>query len=242
MGWGSRRSISSYVANHLGSFGASMEASCRSLFMGGVTRRFPELSFGLLEGGVAWACALYADLVGHWEKRNSAAIHHLDPSRIDTDLLLRLFETYGDDRFRRDPEALAESFKRLEPEPPEIDEWAACGINGVEDIYDLFVPRFYFGCEADDPTVAWAFDDRVNPMGARLRAMFSSDMGHWDVPDMREILVEAYELVEREILGEEDFGDFVFTNPVRFYTSANPHFFRGTRVETEAAAVVAAEA
>ena len=49
MGWGSRRSVSSYMYNHMGSFAASMDAFCKALFMGGVTRRFPELSFGLLE-------------------------------------------------------------------------------------------------------------------------------------------------------------------------------------------------
>ena len=111
----------------------------------------------------------------------------------------------------------------------------------VEDIRELFVPRFYFGCEADDPSVAWAFDCRVNPMGAKLRAMFSSDIGHWDVPDMTRVLAEAYEPVEKGIIDEGDFHDFVFTNPVRFYTSANPDFFRGTRCESEAAKVVEEE-
>jgi hypothetical protein len=33
----------------------------------------------------------------------------------------------------------------------------------------------------------------------------------------------------------------VFTNPVRFYTSVNPDFFTGTRVEAQAAAVVESE-
>ena len=103
MGWGSRRSLSSYMYNHIGSFGASMDAYCKSLFLGGVTRRFPTLSFGLLEGGVAWACALLADLVGHWEKRNVAAIQHLNPERIDVDLVLQLFEKYGEGRFSRGP-------------------------------------------------------------------------------------------------------------------------------------------
>ena len=97
----------------------------------------------------------------------------------------------------------------------------------------------YFGCEADDGTVAFAFDERVNPMGAQLRAMFSSDMGHWDVPDMTEILEEAYELVEKKILDEADFQEFVCTNPIRFYTSGNPDFFAGTRCEEAAARVVA---
>jgi len=242
MGWGSRRSISSYVANHIGSFGASMEALCRSLFLGGVTRRFPELSFGLLEGGVGWACELYAGLVSHWEKRNRDAIHDLDPARIDRDLLLDLFDRYGDERMRKDAEAIATSFQRLEPEPPELDEYAACRIEKKEDIRDLFVPRFYFGCEADDPMVAWAFDEDVNPMGARLRAMFSSDMGHWDVPEMSGILEEAWELIEHGSIDEADFRDFVFANPVRFYTSVNPKFFDGTRVASAAASIVAGDA
>jgi hypothetical protein len=35
---------------------------------------------------------------------------------------------------------------------------------------------------------------------------------------------------------------FVFRNPVRFYTSVNPDFFAGTRVEAEAARSVSQEA
>ncbi len=33
----------------------------------------PSCAFAFLEGGVAWAASLYADLVGHWEKRNVEA-------------------------------------------------------------------------------------------------------------------------------------------------------------------------
>jgi predicted TIM-barrel fold metal-dependent hydrolase len=239
MGWGSRRSVSSYMYNHIGSFAASMEAFCKGLFLGGVTRRFPELAFGLLEGGVGWACILYADILGHWEKRNREAIAHLDPARIDTEQVLELFRKYGDERLTADLGMIRDAFTRLEPEPPTTDEWAACGIESAEDVRDLFVPRFYFGCEADDPTVAWAFDERTNPLGARLRAMFSSDVGHWDVPDMAGVLGEAHELVERGLIDEGDFREFVFRNPVRFYTAVNPDFFAGTRIEAEAAAVVA---
>ena len=138
-------------------------------------------------------------------------------------------------------EAVVDSLTRLEPPPPLHAEYAACEITSVEDVRDLFVPHFYFGCEADDPLTAWAFNERTNPLGARLRAMFSSDMGHWDVPDMKHILPEAYELVENEILDEGDFEEFVLTNPVRFYTSLNPDFFTGTRVEQEAARIVQEE-
>ena len=48
------------------------------------------------------------------------------------------------------------------------------------------MPHFYFGCEADDPLVAWAFDREGQSLGARLRAIFGSDISHWDVPDMTE--------------------------------------------------------
>ena len=75
-------------------------------------------------------------------------------------------------------------------------------------------------------------------MGVQIRAMFSSDMGHWDVPDMTEVLGEAYELVDDGLIDGNDFEAFVFGNPVRFYTSVNPDFFAGTRVEAEAAKVV----
>jgi predicted TIM-barrel fold metal-dependent hydrolase len=242
MGWGSRRSVSSYMANHIGSFGASMEAQCRSLFMGGVTHRFPELAFGLLEGGVSWACQLYADIVGHWEKRNREAIHHLDPKRMDLERILGLFEEYGDAHFHAQVPGLRDALARLEPEPPFLDEWEACGLERREDIRDRFVPSFYFGCEADDPGVALAFDRDFNPMGARLNAMFSSDMGHWDVRDMGGILGEAYELVEKGLVDEGEFRAFVCDNPIRFYTRMNPAFFDGTRVEEEARKVSAAAA
>ena len=90
--------------------------------------------------------------------------------------------------------------------------------------------------------LAWAFDTRTNPFGQRLRAMFSSDMGHWDVPDMTGILPEAFERVEKGLLSEADFREFVCTNPLRFYTSANPRFFEGTRVAEAAAKLLAGEA
>jgi predicted TIM-barrel fold metal-dependent hydrolase len=241
MGWGSRRSVSNYMANHIGSFGASMEAQARSLFMGGVTHRFPQLAFGLLEGGVAWACQLYADLVGHWQKRNARSIRHLDPARIDTALIARLFADYGDAHFHANVPGLMDAFTRLEPEPPFLDEWAACGIRSAEDVRDKFVPSFFFGCEADDPGVALAFDTRLQPMGARLNAMFSSDLGHWDVPDMTGILGEACELVEHGLIDERAFRDFVFANPARFYTRLNPDFFVGTRVEGEVAKLLGAD-
>ena len=119
------------------------------------------------------------------------------------------------------------------------DDFEAAGINSLEDVRDLFCTSFYWGCEADDPLVGLAFDSRITPMGARVPAFFASDLGHWDVPEFDEPLKEAYELVERQILGEGEFEDFVFTNPVRFYASMNPDFFAGTSIDAAAAKISA---
>ena len=173
------------------------------------------------------------------EKRNAKSIHHLDPARIDTALVAKLFAEYGDAHFHANVPGLMEAFTRLEPAPPFLDEWEACGIRREEDIRDKFVPSFFFGCEADDAGVALAFDARSNPLGAKLNAMFSSDLGHWDVPDMTGILGEAFELVEHGRIDARAFRDFVFTNPVRFYTRMNPDFFKGTRVEADVAKLLA---
>jgi predicted TIM-barrel fold metal-dependent hydrolase len=64
-----RNSPSNFCYNHIGHFASAGHAVCKALFFGGVTRRFPDLNFAFLEGGVGWACMLYADLIGHWEKR-----------------------------------------------------------------------------------------------------------------------------------------------------------------------------
>ena len=95
----------------------------------------------------------------------------------------------------------------------------------------LFVEPFYFGCEADDPMNVWAFDQRVNPLGVKLKAIFSSDIGHWDVTDIREVVAEAHELVEKEIMSPADFRAFTFDHAVELYTAMNPDFFAGTAVE-----------
>ena len=121
----------------------------------------------------------------------------------------------------------------------DVDDYFRCKIERKEDIRDLFVPRYYFGCEADDPVNAWAFNRRANPMGARLNAIFSSDIGHFDVPDMTDVVPEAYELVEHGLLNDDDFRDFMFSNAVRFWGEVNPDFFKGTVVDKAAAEVLA---
>ena len=195
--------------------------------LGGVAHRFPTLRMAFLEGGVAWAASLFSDLVGHWEKRNREAMAHLDPSGIDKALLFELLEQHAP-KVDLDP-ALGALPKRTE-DPAMLDEFAACAIERPEDIAELFATPFYFGCEADDPLVRTAFDTKANPFGAKLHAVFGSDIAHWDVPDMSEVLHEAWELVEHDLISQADFRDFTFVNPVRFFTDVNPDFFEGTVV------------
>jgi hypothetical protein len=135
-----------------------------------------------------------------------------------TDRLGRLSETLG---FLSDPDE----------SPETIDEFASSGIASVDDVRRIFTDQYFFGCEADDPMNALAFDTRRNPYGARLSAVFASDIGHWDVPDFRGVLAEAWELVEDGHISEADFRDFTFTNPARLWGETNPGFFRGTVVE-----------
>ena len=61
-----------------------------------------------------------------------------------------------------------------------------------------------------------------------MNAFFGSDIGHWDVPDQREVLPEAWELVEHEHMSRADFGEFIFGNVKRMFTDVNPSFFDGT--------------
>jgi hypothetical protein len=113
-----------------------------------------------------------------------------------------------------------------------------CQITKKQDWTDLFVTPFYFGCEADDKANAWAFKPAANPFNSRLNAIFSSDIGHFDVPDMTDVVPEAYELVEHGLINDNDFRDFMFANAVRFWGEVNPDFFKGTAVEKQAAEVL----
>lgn len=236
--WEGQGSISSYMYNHIGAFARASDAFCKSMFMGGVTRRFPALNVAFLEGGVGWACALYADLISHWEKRNRKAIVNLDPKSVDRELMLALIDQYGHDAIKSERAAIETSLKNGAPTPSNIDDWSHIAMESIEDMKTLFVKPFFFGCEADDPMNVWAFDKRVNPLGVKLNAIFSSDIGHWDVTDIREVVAEAYELVEHEIMTPEDFKAFTFTNAVDLYSGMNPSFFAGTVVENEVAASV----
>ena len=78
-----------------------------------------------------------------------------------------------------------------------------------------------------------ALSGRGVPLGAKVKATFGSDIGHWDVKVMNHVLEEAYEMVEDGLATEEEFRDFTFTNPVTLHAGMNPDFFKGTVVEDD---------
>jgi predicted TIM-barrel fold metal-dependent hydrolase len=241
-GQGLRNSPSNFVYNHIGHFAAAGHAVAKAIFLGGVTRRFPELNFAFLEGGVGWGCQLFGDLIEHWERRGARALERMDPDKLDRKLLLDLVEKQGYSDIAAvlksrdgwpDPDA-----KKLTGNRTELDDFAPCKITRKEDWVDLYAKPYYFGCEADDRMNATAFG-RGNPFGSKLNAIYSSDIGHFDVIDFRDPLPEAYELVEDGHITEDNFRDFVFANSVRLWGKQNPSFFDGTVVAKEAKAVLA---
>jgi predicted TIM-barrel fold metal-dependent hydrolase len=242
-GQGLRNSPSNFVYNHVGHFAAAGHAVAKAIFLGGVTRRFPQLRFAFLEGGVGWGCQLFGDLIEHWERRGAPALERMKPAKLDRKLLMGMVEKY-----RYDDLAAALKARGGYPSPEtqdltgnrsELDDFAPCKIARKEDWVELYAKPFYFGCEADDRMNAAAFGKGL-PFGARLNAIFSSDIGHFDVIDFRDPLPQAHGLVEKGLISEADFRAFTFENSVKLWGTQNSRFFEGTRVAREAAAVLGA--
>ena len=233
--WQDRASISNFTYNHVGHFAESNHAFARGVFLGGLVRRHPSLNFGFMEGGVSWACQMCLDMIEHWEKRRRAGLQC--PSETSVGEMRQLIDRYGDRRLKASADALMNNLDAFRPEcsleelsRPEFvsDDFEAAGIRSKDDVRAVFSGNFYFGCEADDRATMWAFDPR---MGVRLRPVFSSDFTHFDVPDFKEVIPEAFEMVERGFVTEQDFREFTFTNAARLHTRNNPDFFKGTVVE-----------
>jgi predicted TIM-barrel fold metal-dependent hydrolase len=246
MGWDGRQSINNFSYNHIGHFAAASHAFAKALIFGGVVKRFPQLRFGMLEGGVGWACNLFTDLIAHWEKRHAAAMErHVRPTNLDKNMLKDLFTRFGGSAFEEKMDELLSSTSIVPPFKTndeltereytlqQIDDFAATGVSSAEELRRQFADHFYFGSEADDPMTAWAFREPHE-----LHPIFSSDVGHFDVTDMSEVLEEAWELVEHGLIDADDFREFTFENAARLHTALNPDFFKGTVVEGAVAKLI----
>jgi predicted TIM-barrel fold metal-dependent hydrolase len=228
MGW--YHWVSNFVANHVGSFAWGCHPLCKALLLGGVTRRFPDAVIAFQECGVSWATTLLADLIEHWEKRNTDTMRSVfDPQLFDLPELRRYVTDYA-------PELLADvddvdaalRGAMLWGRPPEhLDEFAAMQVASEHDIIDLAAPRLWFGCEADDRTVIAAFAEH-NGLGVDFNVMLGSDISHFDTPDMDAVVPSACRLVEKGLLDHRQLRALLCDNAARLFTHADPNFFAGT--------------
>ncbi len=169
-----------------------------------------------------------ANLVGHWEKRNRDAVEHYNPAHLDRAQVASLFEEYGSARYRERLDQLDAGLRMLslpDEDPATLDEFARCGITDADDIRDgvhARVPLRLRGRRPDDRAGV-----RSAPYGRpRLKALFASDIGHWDVPDIREVLPEAWELVEDGDATEADFRALTFEHAVSLWATHQPGVLR----------------
>ena len=173
-----RNSPTNFTYNHIGHFADAGHAAAKGIFLGGVTRRFPQLRFAFLEGGVGWGAQLFGDLMEHWERRNIKALENMKPEKLDRDMLMSYVEKYG---YKEHAAALRERDGWPDPELhmtggiDNLDDFAACKFTRKEDWIDLFVKPYYFGCEADDRMNATAFlsSTRSTPSSTRSTAPIS---------------------------------------------------------------------
>lgn len=231
--WTNHRSPSNYVFNHVLHFADANCALAKSLFLGGVTERFPKLNFSFLEGGAGWACTLLGSLVEHWQLRNLETTKTRDPANFSMAEFDDYFQKYAPEQMR--PQygeigVVQERMGKTITDEAFLDDFRDLEIGSKNDLVEKFVKPFYFGCEADDTTAAWAFKKEFNPRRSQLKAMFSSDLGHWDVADMSDVVCEGYELLEEGLMDADAFRAYTFENAVSFHTRNNPDFFDGTTV------------
>jgi len=242
-----RTSPSSVVQSRVGHFAQAHQMAVKALLLGGVTHRFPTMNFAFLEAGVAWAVNVCIDLMLIFTKFGREGLERdLHPRNLDARQLRALFDEYATDehflngrvdRIFQDnnlwPNQPGKTAEDLVLRAADWDEFAAAHITTPSQIRDVFSRQFFFGCESDDPTVRWAFDERSS-MGVRFKPVFSSDISHFDVTHMTEVLEEAWELVEHELIDEREFRELTFSNPVALHGLMNPNFFKGTVVEAAA--------
>ena len=227
MGWSGRRSISNFSFNHMGAFAGANDTTAKSLFFGGVFNRFPELRAGFLEGGVAWAIQMYTGLVEHFEKRSPQGLIARDPRGLDGALYDRLI---AENQGALEPlvDGWGTIFGKSSQTPDVVNDFEAAGIRSADDIIRQITTNCFFGCEADDRLAGVAFDTNRLPGKKPMRPIFSSDIGHWDVAHMEEVLPEAYEHLEYGWMDQAQFQDFMCDNAIRMFRGANADFFEGT--------------
>ena len=170
MGATDRASISNFIFNQAGHFAAAGAALAKSLFLGGVLARFPELRLAILEGGAAPGVETFITLAGNYPKRGGAAIQALNPKNLDAERVRQILVEADPRLAKFSAEQLAGTHAGM---TRPRDDYEAAQVSSVEDIRDQFCTGFAWGCEADDPLVGLALT------GASI---------HWEPPFRRSSL------------------------------------------------------
>ena len=212
------------------------------MFLGGVTRRFPDLRFAFLEGGVGWGCQLFCDLIEHWERRGAKGLQNMDPTKLNRQMLREMVDKYGYDDIaaeldKRDGWPLEEDFltggdaaRRLHP----LQYHAEAGLDRPLRHAVLFRLR---GGRPDErgrvrqDDAAWARGSTRST--ARISGISTSSTCATRCP-------RRWSWSRTGPSPQDDFRDFTFANAVRLWGTQNPRFFEGTPVAKEAAAVLKA--
>jgi predicted TIM-barrel fold metal-dependent hydrolase len=238
IGMGSRILSTNSIYNFIGHFEASQESICKALFLGGVTRRFPDLKFCFETAGVAWAALLYANLVAQWSIRRPSVLFKNDPAQFDLEVATKLFSEHAPEHFRSHSSRLSSITDRMtwldeEDLAAQGDEYALAGIEQLSDFESGFVDNFFFGCLGEATFDHLAFEEANFPSSSKLKAVYGTDMGHYNPTPMDEMLGSAHEAVDQERISPDDFRAMTFANPVELFAGTNPDFFRGTAIEKE---------
>ena len=182
MGWNGRESINSFTFNHIGHFANASHAFARALILGGVTHRFPAAPLGVPRGrrglGVQPRDRPHRPLgeapQGRDGEPDPADEHrHADAQGPVRALRRPAYEEKWDEivgsiamaePFRTAEELTERAYKET------FDDFGQVPVESAEELRQHFAERFYFGCEADDPITAWAFDrhgkHRLRPSSA----------------------------------------------------------------------------
>ena len=236
-------SPTNFVYNHIGHFAAAGHAVSKAIFLGGVTRRFPDLRFAFLEGGVGWACQLFCDLIEHWERRGAKALANMDPTQArPRSCCASLVEKYGDPDIGAELDAarrLAHDTTRMpDGRRRRLDDFSAARSPGSR---TGSISSRRRSTSAARPTTGPTRGPSAR-RSARRAAQRALQLGHRPLRRGRHARPAAGGL--RAGRGRphhrEHFSDFVFANAVRLWGTQNPRFFEGTRVAKEAAALLKA--
>src|SRR5690606_31208445 len=176
--WVARNSPTNYMFNHINHFADASEALAKALFFGGVTRRFPQLRIALLEAGAAWGANVLTHLVDRFEKRGNQDVQQYNHANIDRQMIIDMYRQHGqelfkgceycDDQIFESVFSVASAFRFREQKAEDINDFALAKIHNKHDIFDLWVPNFYFGNEAADRTIVCALHPQATPFNQKV--------------------------------------------------------------------------